>query len=101
MAKQQYPMTVEMEDGRTWEVTGDQRDVARWEIQPFGGPVSRMSEKLFTFGRFVAWSASVRQGLTDLSWETFDQQAIEVNEQERPEASDAEDPGNRAASDTH
>jgi hypothetical protein len=94
-------MAVEMEDGKTWEVTADQRDVARWEIQPFGGPLARMSEKLMTFGRFVAWSASKRQGLTDLSWEAFDNAAIEVTEQVRQApADDAEDPGIRAASDT-
>ena len=101
MAKQQYPLHVELEGGESFDVIGDQRDVARWEIQPFGGPLSEMSRKLLTFGRFVAWSASVRQGLTDLTWDDFDRTAIEVNEQEKPApADDAEDPGKRAVSDT-
>lgn len=99
-SSQQYSMSVEMEDGTKWEVTADQRDIARWEIQPFGGPLSQISARIATFGRFVAWSASARQGKTDLAWPDFDNAAVEVTELEAPTADDVEDPGRRAASDT-
>jgi hypothetical protein len=97
---QQYSMSVEMESGERWEVTADQRDIARWEIQPFGGPLSQISAKIATFGRFVAWSASARAGHTSLTWADFDNAAVEVTELETPAADDAADPGKRAASDT-
>jgi hypothetical protein len=94
-------MHVEMEDGTEFDVIADQRDAARWEIQPFGGPLDQIRARLATFGRFMAWSAAARQELTSMTWDDFDRAAVEVNEVEKPApADDAEDPGQRAASAT-
>lgn len=100
MASQQYPLHVEMEDGTEYDVTGDQRDVARWEIQTFGGPLVNAIDKKTTFVRFLAWGAAQRQELTSLTWDMFDRQCVEVTDQPEDGASDdAEDPGRTAASD--
>lgn len=68
-------MTVEMDDGATWEVFADQRDWARWEVQPAYSPeVDRIMSRI----RFMAYSASIRAGLTDLSWPKFDAACVEA-----------------------
>lgn len=103
MGKQRYPLHVELESGEEWDVTADQRDVARWEIQPFGGAVLEASAKYNTFARFLAWSASTRNETTALTWDAFDKAAVEVAELEQPEGAtpdDVADPGSPAASDT-
>jgi hypothetical protein len=98
VASQNYPLHVELEDGKQYDVTGDQRDVARWELQSFGGPVTEARLKWNTFARFIAWSASTRTGATDMTWDAFDKAAVEVNEQVEGYRDDAEDPGQEAAS---
>lgn len=71
----QFEIRVEMEDGNTWNVKGDQRDLAKYEVQPFYNPELRM-----TMTRFIAWSASVRNGLTKLKWPEFDAQCVEAGD---------------------
>jgi hypothetical protein len=101
VATQRYPLHVELDGGKEWDIVADQRDVARWEIQPFGGAVLEAPAKYNTFARFLAWSASTRNNITDLTWDAFDKAAIEVNEVEDGKPDDeAGDPGDRAASDT-
>lgn len=87
---------VEMEDGSTYKVVADQRDIARFEVQPFGFPAAQMEEKL-SMGmlRFLAWSAMTRQQLTTLKWPEFDAKCVEAGplDDEEPEVpANAEDP---------
>lgn len=91
-------MTVEMDGGETWSVVADQRDIAKWEVAPFGGPFTRFEDKAMTGCRFLAWSASKRQGRTQLDWEPFNDACIEaVPVEEEPDGTDeAEDPGRPA-----
>lgn len=98
MASIRFPLTVELEDGKTWDVVADQRDAAAWEVQSFGCSTALAGTKGMAFGRFLAWSASKRQDLTKLDWAKFDRQCIEVTDQKVEEPPDAADPGQPAAS---
>jgi len=78
MATMLFELTVEMDNGNTYVVVADQRDIAKWEVQPFGGPFSQFEDKAMTAMRFLAWSASVRQTLTPYTkWDDFNEHCIE------------------------
>ena len=98
-------LNVEMEDGSTYKVVADQRDIAKWEVQPFGFPAAQMEERMsMNMLRFLAWSAMTRQQLTALPWLQFDAQCIEAfpldDEDEGSVSADAGDPGTPAPSAT-
>jgi hypothetical protein len=80
----QVPIHVEMEDGRIWDAVVDQRDYAKWEIQPFYG-----DDRPQTMCRFLAYAASLRTGKLDkdVSWPAFNASCIEATDviQEQPE----------------
>jgi hypothetical protein len=104
MLKYHYRAT--LEDGTTFEVHPDQRDVAAFEVQPFGGGFSEMLvARPFTFARFTTWSAAKRAKQTRLTWDQFNAQCVEVQSLDDDEDGDggparvvAEDPGQSAAS---
>lgn len=85
-----FELDVEMEpvDGSTepirWVVVADQRDMARWEVQPFGGPLKDLEAVGMTAMRFLAWSASVRArrftGTYEL-WETLCVEAMPIDDE--------------------
>lgn len=75
MPRFQQEIDVEMDDGQTWSVVADQRDLARYEVQDFYNPA-----RLFTGVRFLAWSASHRAGKTKLSWVPFNASCIEAGD---------------------
>lgn len=105
MAVMIFELEIELEDGKRYTVVADQRDVARWEVQPFGFPIVKFAEQAsMTLFRFLGWSASVRQGHTDLSWDDFNAKCVEVmppdDEEGEGAPADAEDPGQPAPSDT-
>lgn len=52
-------LAAHMDDGRVLAVVADQRDFARWEIQPEADSAGTNH----TRARFLAWSAAQRQGL--------------------------------------
>jgi hypothetical protein len=68
-------IAVEMEDGSTWEAVADQRDLARYEVQPFYDP-----DRIHTMLRFLAWSASYRAKQTPLSWDLFNASCVEAGD---------------------
>lgn len=73
---------VEMEDGKTYTITADQRDIARYETQPFAKPID---ESPHTFMRFTAFSALDRAGVlkngrSAMGWEAFNSQCVEVRD---------------------
>jgi hypothetical protein len=91
MPAMQIRASVEMDGGEKWTVVADQRDVAKYEAQDFYDPGKRI-----TMTRFIAWTASRRQGLTKLSWPAFDAVCVEASD---PEDEDTElDPTNRTPS---
>lgn len=71
----QFEIEVQMEGGEQFTVVADQRDLARYEVQPFYSLARRM-----TMMRFLGWSASYRQGRTKLPWEKFDEQCVEAGD---------------------
>lgn len=83
-------LVVEYEDGKTEEVSVGQRDVAKWEAEPFGGSKA-MEEKPLTFARYLAWSALRRTGGTIASWSAWDDTVDSV---ETVEQDDEADPTN-------
>lgn len=95
-------LNVEMDDGSTYQVVADQRDIAKWEVQPFGWPVSQAEEQMsMGFLRFLAWSAATRRQLTTLKWDQFDAQCVEagpLDDEEGSVPADASDPGQPARS---
>lgn len=99
MATMLFELDVEMDgdNPEQYTVVADQRDVARWEIQSFGWPISQLEEKVsMQFFRFLAWAASVRQQKTMESWDAWTARCIEVMPVEDEESelpADAEDPG--------
>lgn len=88
---------IEMEDGTTWKVRADQRDAAEFELQPFGVPTLQFVDRIHTYSRFRAWNASHRQKLTELTWEQFNEQCVDVDSPEE-EPEDGQDPGQPVAS---
>lgn len=97
-----FELQVELEDGTTYVVVADQRDVARWEVQSFGWPISQIEEKAsMAFFRFLGWSASVRTQRTTEGYDAWSVKAIEVMPLEDEESelpADAADPGPTAPS---
>lgn len=102
MATLLFELNVELEDGITYVVVADQRDIARWEVQSFGWPVAQMEEKVsMAFFRFLAWAASVRTQRTMDGYDAWSAQCIEVMPVEDEESdipADAVDPGQTGAS---
>lgn len=73
--------TVHMEDGTKIEVTVDQRDIAAFELQPFGRSFDAVKPVIFTFMRFTAWHALHRRYKTYKgSWEDFQLECVEVTD---------------------
>ncbi len=113
MPSMTFELAVEMDDGRTFDVVADQRDIARWEVQPFGWPIVKMEDHAsMGFFRFLAWSAATRQGHTTEPWADFDAHCVEAmppddedgegssGEGEGGVPDDADDPGRPAPSGT-
>jgi hypothetical protein len=102
MAQMLFELDVEMDgdEPERYTVVADQRDVARWEVQSFGWPVSQIEEKAsMAFFRFLAWSASVRQQKTTETWDAWTARCVEampVSDEESELPADAEDPGQTA-----
>jgi hypothetical protein len=69
-----FSLQVELEGGGTYVVVADQRDVSRFEMTDFYTP------RKHTMLRYLAWAASVRQGMTGLSWEQFTAECVEVGD---------------------
>lgn len=67
-------------DGATWEVEADQRDLAAFELEPFGVPFYALGTRPFTAARWMAWHAGVRAKLTPLSWDEFCTACVEVED---------------------
>lgn len=106
MASMMWELRVEMDGGGEFVVVADQRDAAKWEVQPFGWPLTQIVEKGgVTFFRFVGWSAATRAGKTALTWDKFGDACVSVtnitgDDEEEGIPADAADPGRPARSGT-
>ncbi len=87
----QFHIEVEMEGAETYTLVADQRDLAKYEVQDFYDP---LVGRRHTSMRFLAWSASVRQGRTKLPWEKFNEQCIEARDPKEDEPEEL-DPTNQ------
>lgn len=98
-----FHLRAEMEDGATHDVVADQRDAAKFEVQPFGCTTNDLNSRISTAMRYFAWSALTRQGVITLKWDAFDAQCIEVTDMPDEESdvpADALDPGHPVPSAT-
>lgn len=84
-----------MADSAILPVTADQRDFAKWEVQPY-------ADAVVTRLRFLAWSAAYRTKAYKGSWTEFNEiDCIEVNAPgDAVGESDGLDPGNPETSAT-
>lgn len=95
-----HNLTATMADGATWDVQADQRDISRFEAEPFGLPFYLLEQRPFLYIRYMAWSAGRRNKHHTLSWEEFQDACEEVRDRDRligEQAADP-DPGNPAPS---
>jgi hypothetical protein len=93
-----FDLVITNEDGSTVEVRADQRDVAMWEMQPFGSSAAQaLGNKTFYFTRWLAWHALRRTKKTTLEWSDWND-ATPAVEFATDEEGDVPDPGNPAAS---
>jgi hypothetical protein len=91
-----YRVTIEGQD--PFDVVADQRDIAAFELQPFGCPFYEVATRPFTFARFISFRSARRNGKYAGTWDEFGDQCVSVEsldeEGEAPEA----DPGSPAVS---
>jgi hypothetical protein len=60
-----FPLKVTLDDGQVVDVVAGQRDIAEWEVQPFGcSGLKAMDVKPVAYLRFIAWAAQRRAGVT-------------------------------------
>lgn len=93
MASMLMEIDVEMEGGDTYQVVADQRDMAKWEVQPFGCSFNEFESRGMTAIRFLAWSALSRQQKITMKWDEFNAQCIEAMASGDDEDTDADNPG--------
>jgi len=92
----QFSHRVRMADGSEFVAKSDQRDIAKWELEPFGcGFFEVWTKAPFTFARYLAWSGSRRAKQHALSWTEWGDQCVDVEEEEDQQPAD---PGNPVAS---
>lgn len=95
MASILVEIRAEMEDGATFDVVADQRDIAKWEIQDFGCPFTVIDMRMHLGLRWLAWSALTRRSQLPavdgkpMTWEQFDAVCVEARDQA---ADDDEEP---------
>jgi hypothetical protein len=90
-----WDFAVEMQDGTEHAIAADQRDLSRWEMEPFGTPFNEAQTKPVAFARYLAWSAMRRTKVFKGSWEAFQDECTEVR-QDAAQAGDEVDPGKAA-----
>lgn len=89
MSTLRFELHIEMDNGITDDVVADQRDIAKFEVQAFGWPVQELETRpTMTFFRYLGWSASVRQGLTDKAWDEWNEHCVEVFPPDADETTD-------------
>lgn len=92
MSTLRFELHVVMDNGITDDVVADQRDIAKFEIQSFGWPIQELETRpTMMFLRYLAWSVSVRQGLTDKAWDEWNEHCIEVFPPDDDETTDDAD----------
>ena len=69
---------VVMDDGAEWEVQTLNPDLLRWDMTAPKHKWGKAEEVPMLWVTFIAWHASKREGLTSLTWELFQNAAIEV-----------------------
>jgi hypothetical protein len=96
MSRTATELVAEMDDGSTHHVIADQRDYARWEVQPDADDA-----RYHLKARFLAWSAMTRQGLTTTPFSRFNlNDCVEVHVPDDDESAEGEqglDPGRKEA----
>jgi hypothetical protein len=98
MAGLTYHLSAELEGEEPYEITADQRDIAAWELEPFGCAVALSGHKIYSFTRYLAWHASKRINKTKLSWQKWSDVCVNVTSLDLEEGDESGDPGQPAPS---
>jgi hypothetical protein len=93
MASIRYSMEAEMEDGTVHQIDADQRDVAAWEIAPFGTSGNEMGQRIHLAMRYMAWHFLKRTKATKSTFDKFNEECVEVRDAGTPEGDEGLDPG--------
>lgn len=91
-----FALTVTYDDGTADKVTAGQREMARWEAEPFGcASLTAMDAKPITFMRYLAWAALSRKpGATLPAFAKWSEGVDEVSDAEADAAAtDPTSPG--------
>lgn len=93
MSRTRVELEVELDDGSKHLVVVDQRDFAKWEVQP---EADADGDRTITRMRYLAWSAMTRQQLTDSKWPEFNERLcvdVGVPDQDGEGEQEGLDPG--------
>jgi hypothetical protein len=90
-----YRVTIEGQD--SFEIVADQRDIAAFELQPFGCAFYEVGSRPFTFARFISFRAAKRNGKYTGTWDEFCDQCVSVESLDEEDAPQP-DPGSPAVS---
>jgi hypothetical protein len=96
MASIRYSMEAEMEDGTVHTVEADQRDVAAWEIAPFGTSGNEMGARIHLAMRYMAWHCLKRTKVLKSTFDKFNEECVEVRDAATEDDDDRLDPGQTA-----
>lgn len=88
----EIPIWVQMEDQTEYQITVDQRDIAAFEVQPFGVTFSKAATVLHTFTRWTAWHALTRTKKIKMSWGVFSEQCVFASDVDPAELDKAVEP---------
>jgi hypothetical protein len=98
MAALKYNLLVQLEgEPEPYPIVADQRDIAAWELEPFGCAVALSTHKIYSFTRYLAWHASKRINKTKLSWQKWSDVCVDVTSADLEE-DESGDPGLSAPS---
>jgi len=95
MASMEIKIDYLMEDGSSGSAVADQRDVAEWEIQPFGCPLPDLESRMMLGARWLCWHALHRTGGTDLKWADWSPLCVEALPMIPEDGGEGLDPGLR------
>ena len=98
MAGLTYNLIVQLEgEPDPYTIVADQRDIAAWELEPFGCAVALSAHKIYSFTRYLAWHASKRINKTKLAWSKWSDVCVDVTSAD-VEDDESGDPGRPAPS---
>ena len=86
---------VVMDDGAEWEVQTRNPDLLQWDWTSTRHRWGKAEQMPMVWLTFIGWAASKREGLTTLTWDEFQKQALEVATVDAGRGGGPYEPGSR------